>query len=411
MSTIFGKSIYATIRFVTTLATATLISGASRAQSGNTATGNGDLYYNVSGSYNTADGNIALYHNITGSYNTGIGSGALFDNTSGTNNTGVGSGTLATNTTGHSNTANGSYALYANTTGYSNTATGYLALYSNSIGLANVAVGPAALYSNFSGDSNVALGISAGYQITGSNNIVLGPEAGYYLTSGSANIVIGNLGAASDTETIRIGTVGRQSQTFIAGINGVGVSGAVPVYINSSGQLGTVTSSQRFKYDIHNIGSTSDKLMDLRPVTFRYKEAADDGSHPLQYGLIAEEVAKVYPDLVQYDKQGKPFTVYYHLLTPIMLDQLQKAHRQLEAQRTELDSLKTIVQNTSSAAQTQNAGLQSQVTSLQHTVQLLLLFATAVVLAGLAGASIFAASRAGRLHSWRPRPVETCASV
>ena len=102
----------------------------------------------------------------------------------------------------------------------------------------------------------------------------------------------------------------------------------VEVYIDSNGQLGTVTSSRRFKKDIHDMGSVTDRLMQLRPVTFRYKEAAENGAHPVQYGLIAEEVAKVYPELVQYDKAGKPFTIYYHLLTPMLLNELQKAHRQ-----------------------------------------------------------------------------------
>jgi len=149
------------------------------------------------------------------------------------------------------------------------------------------------------------------------------------------------VGVAAESGTIRIGTKGSQSATFIAGINGITASSGVAVYITSSGRLGTLTSSRRFKKDIHTMGTASDRLMQLRPVTFRYKQAAEDGTYPLQYGLIAEEVAKVFPDLVQYDKAGKPFTVYYHLLTPMLLNEIQKEHRQIAVQQTQMAVLKT----------------------------------------------------------------------
>jgi hypothetical protein len=138
---------------------------------------------------------------------------------------------------------------------------------------------------------------------------------------------------AKESAIIRIGTKGTHRATYIAGIDGVTSSKGVAVYINANGQLGTLTSSQRFKKDIHDMGRVTDKLMRLRPVLFRYKEAAEDGTHPVQYGLIAEEVAKVYPELVQYDKEGKPYTIYYHLLTPMLLNELQKEHRQNVAMR------------------------------------------------------------------------------
>ena len=150
-------------------------------------------------------------------------------------------------------------------------------------------------------------------------------------------------GTSSDNNTIRIGDA--HNRAFIAGISGRTASGGVQVYINSAGQLGTLTSSQRFKQDIKSIDAASDKLMQLRPVSFRYNEAGEDGDRPLQYGLIAEEVAKVYPELVQYDADGKPFTVYYHLLTPLLLAELQKGHAQLSGilavaarQRADLES-------------------------------------------------------------------------
>jgi hypothetical protein len=209
------------------------------------------------------------------------------------------------------------------------------------------------------GNSNTANGGGALYSnTTGSGNIALGNNAGQKITTGSYNIAIGNSGLSTDSGVIRLGTVGLQRATFIAGINGVTTSGGVEVFINSSGQLGTVTSSRRFKDDIRDMGSASEKLMNLRPVTFRYKKAAESGAHPLQYGLIAEEVAKVYPDLVQYDKAGKPFTIYYHLLTPMLLNELQKAHRQAAAQQNEIALLRR-----------ENADVKSELASLKLTQQ------------------------------------------
>jgi hypothetical protein len=132
------------------------------------------------------------------------------------------------------------------------------------------------------------------------------------------------------------------------------------VFINSNGQLGTVTSSRRFKKDIHDMGGVTDKLMRLRPVTFRYKEAGEGGAHPVQYGLIAEEVAKVYPNLVQYDKSGRPFTIYYHLLTPMLLNELQKVHRQNAAQHAEIVALN---------ASAEIAALKSELASMRQSQQ------------------------------------------
>ncbi|HLK60630.1 MAG TPA: tail fiber domain-containing protein, partial [Chthonomonadaceae bacterium] len=206
------------------------------------------------------------------------------------------------------------------------------------------------------GSGNTAVGLNALFNSSGgSYNVALGYGAGMNMTSGSNSIYIGNPGLNTDNGVIRIGTPGTQGSTFIAGINGVTASQGVAVYINANGQLGTLTSSARFKYDIHNLGATSDKLMDLRPVSFRYKEAASDGSHPVQYGLIAEEVAKVYPDMVQYDKEGKPFTVYYQQLTPMMLDELQKAHKDIGELKSELAEVKQMLRKQNSEAASQPA--------------------------------------------------------
>ena len=223
--------------------------------------------------------------------------------------------------------------------------------------------------SNTTGGSNTANGVGALYfNTTGSNNIALGYGAGQNLTTGSSNIAIGNTGFAGETGAIRIGTAGTHQSTYIAGVNGVTASSGVAVYINANGQLGTLTSSRRFKNAIQDMGSVSDRLMQLRPVTFRYKEAVEKGSHPLQYGLIAEEVAKVYPNLVQYDKAGKPFTIYYHLLTPMLLNELQKAHRGYEAQKAEIASLKSELALMKQTQQQQITAL-SKLTALVETSQ------------------------------------------
>ena len=318
----------------------------------NTANGAYALLSNTTGYNNTANGVNALYANTTGAYNTANGLNALFFNTTGQQNTANGADALYSNTTGNYNTANGTAALYTNTTGASNTADGFQSLFSNTTGNYNAACSLFALYKNTTGAYNTGYGAYALYSnTTGSSNIALGYGAGENLTTGSNNIAIGNTGVAAESGIIRIGTTGTQTKAYIAGINGVTASGGVAVYINANGQLGTLTSSARFKYDIHTMGEKSEQLMKLRPVSFRYKEAEEDGSHPQQYGLIAEEVAKIYPDLVQYDKEGKPFTVYYHLLTPLMLNELQKAHRRSEeqaeamkAQKAEIDALKVTVQ-------------------------------------------------------------------
>ena len=336
----------------------------------NTANGFAALYANTIGADNTANGYQALIANTTGYYNTASGYGALFANTTGANTTGIdntasGSGTLFANTTGSNNTGNGFEALYYTTTGYYNTANGFGALYNNTTGGNNTADGLQSLFSNITGTYNTAHGIYALFaNTTGSNNIALGAGAGQNLTTGSNNVAIGNPGLAGESGAIRIGTAGTHTSTYIAGVNGVTASSGVAVYINANGQLGTLTSSRRFKNAIKDMGSVSSRLMQLRPVTFRYNEAAEKGAHPLQYGLIAEEVAKIYPNLVQYDKAGKPFTIYYHLLTPMLLNELQKAHRGYEAQKAEITTLKVALQKQSAELALMKQSQQQQLSAL-----------------------------------------------
>jgi hypothetical protein len=238
--------------------------------------------------------------------------------------------------TAKANTAIGLFALSSDTTGHPNTAVGFGALSSNTTGASNTAVGYAALFANTTGSDNVALGpVALELLLTGSNNIAVGHSAGYnYASSESNNITIGNTGTVGESNVIRIGTAGsgpgQQSATFIAGINGATSSGGTAVFVNTAGQLGTATSSLRFKEDVTDMGEASEGLMRLRPVSFRYKAAHDDGSRLLQYGLIAEEVAAVDPDLVQYDQEGQPQAVRYHFVNAMLLNEVQKQHRTME---------------------------------------------------------------------------------
>lgn len=198
----------------------------------------------------------------------------------------------------------------------------------NITGSGNTAVGDSALAGGpsggASGSNNTALGGNALFLYSsGSNNIAVGFEAGYGVTTGSNNIEIGNEGAASDSGVIRIGTEGAQTGAAIAGIYGVNVTG-MEVVINSKGKLGVKTSARRFKDDIQTIGESSERLYQLQPVTFRYKEPEPDGARPIQYGLVAEEVAKVYPELVERDGKGVLVGVHYDELAPMLLNEVKQ---------------------------------------------------------------------------------------
>jgi len=310
--------------------------------SANTASGTFALLDNTTGDDNTASGLEALVSNSTGSANTASGERALFDNTTGSDNTASGYYAMGVGTTiGTYNTATGAYALANDTSGVNNVATGAGAEQHNTIGRNNVGEGGMALYSNVAGSNNTALGGAALRFATGSNNIGIGSNAGLNLGTGSNNIEIGSQGAASDAGNIRIGTQGMQTRTFIAGVSGIlsGGSEATELAVNrTTGQVGVIPSSARFKRDIHDMGGASTDLMKLRPVTFRYKQ---DLQGQRQYGLIAEEVAKVYPALVVRGDKGEIESVQYRELIPLMLNEMQ--HQQaaltaLEAQNTALQA-------------------------------------------------------------------------
>jgi hypothetical protein len=235
-------------------------------------------------------------------------------------------------------------ALQPTATGYYNTAVGTVAMAANVNGSDNTAVGTFSMNYN-TGSENTSVGFETLTHATGNNNIALGCQAGYQIQSTSNNIEIGNQGSAADSGAIRIGTsfssgcTTCQTSTYIAGIYGAmtGLAG-VSVVVDANGQLGTMSSSRRYKEDIQDMGDTSSSLMQLRPVTFRYKKAYDDGSRPVQYGLIAEEVANVYPDLVTKSADGQVEAVKYQLLDPMLLNELQKQHVTIAAQKEQIQS-------------------------------------------------------------------------
>jgi hypothetical protein len=307
----------------------------------NTASGYQALTLNTTGSDNTASGFQALFGNTTGAGNVATGAFALLNNTTGSGNTASGGNALASNTTGNDNTANGINALISNTIGNHNTASGASALSSLATGSLNTAAGFQALSSNTDGANNTAVGAKALKKSLGTKNIGIGYQAGVSLINGNNNIYIGNQGAGDEFQTIRIGTA--QSQTFIAGIVTAGVDGAT-VQVDGNGQLGVVPSSARYKQDIVPMGFRSEKVLDLRPVTFAYKDDARAVTH---YGLIAEEVATVYPELVTRTASGGVQTVKYQELIPMLLNEVQRQRHEfqqaLQSQQLELAELRALV--------------------------------------------------------------------
>ena len=259
----------------------------------------------------------------TGNFNNAVGVFALKALTSGLSNTVIGDNALANLTNGSGNTAVGAQALGLNVTGSQNTAVGLQAL------------------NKTTGNNNIGLGIGAGSNNTGGfGNIYIGNSAGTAISTGSNNILIGNAGFNNESGQIRIGTVEAiTSGTVIVGISGFGSSGGIPVIVNGGGRLGTNQSSARYKEDIRDIDAKSDDLMKLRPVVFQYKESHEPGGLQ-QYGLIAEEVAKVYPELVVNDEQGRPQAIRSQLLDPLLLNELQKQRRTIDQQRAELEAVK-----------------------------------------------------------------------
>jgi len=284
---------------------------------GNTAEGTSALLSRTTGMYNTAVGIYSILSLSDGNFCTGIGAGTLLSNTA-DENTATGAGALLNHTDGGGNTANGAFALFSHISGIDNTVVGDRALLLTTTGGFNTAIGQAAMLNNDTGSSNVAIGVQAlGNNISGSSNIVLGNVAGTGITTANDVICIGAGGENID------------SSCYIGGIFNATSSGGTAVFINSSGKLGTSTSSQRFKDEIKPMKQASEALYALKPVSFHYKKEIDPRGTK-QFGLVAEEVEKVNPDLVVRDNEGNPYTVRYDQVNAMLLNEFLKEHRKVE---------------------------------------------------------------------------------
>lgn len=254
-------------------------------------------------------------------------------------NVGVGLNTLQAVQSGKNNTAIGSFGSQSITTGLRNTGVGTVALGALTTGSDNSAVGFAALEAITAADGNTAVGSGGLRSLTsGNRNIAIGGRAGEALLIGSDNIYVGSPGADGDLGQIRIGTQGRHTGVVVQGIHGQGASGGIPVLINAGGRLGTSTSSRRFKQDITTVTDAARVIQALRPVRFLYKPEFDDGSRTPQYGLIAEEVADVEPELAVLAPDGAPETVRYHFLAPLLVAEAQRLEQARAALQTTIDS-------------------------------------------------------------------------
>jgi trimeric autotransporter adhesin len=311
----------------------------------NTAVGVDSLSNNTAGSDNTAVGSNSLFSNVVGSGNTATGSSALYNNTNGAN-TADGNSALWANTVGYYNTAVGYQALYSNTSGFSNAAIGANALYDNTEGMRNTAVGVLALSNNITGSSNTAVGHSALFNDTGSDNTAIGINAGLNLTTGSGNVCIGEGvgGAGGESNVTRIRNIG--STPIIDGTSVViGSTGGL-----GDGILGYPASSRRYKEDIKPMDKASETLFALKPVTFRAKGNMNRG-HVKHYGLLAEDVAAVAPDLVVYNPEGKPETLRFDSINAMLLNEFLKEHRKVEQQQATIAKLGNDVQRMSAQQQ------------------------------------------------------------
>jgi hypothetical protein len=303
----------------------------------NTAAGVAALLSNTTGAYNTATGAIALLSNVSGDFNSAFGQGALFSNTAGADNTASGAGALFRNTVGGGNTADGFQALNFNTSGTGNTAVGYQALQHNGIG---------------------------------GNNIALGAFAGSNLTVGDNNIDIGAFGSNGESGAIRIGTQGLHLDTYIAGISGNTIGSGIGVIIDNNGHLGTFVSSRRFKKQIRPMDNASEQLFSLKPVTFLYNDEIDPAGIS-QFGLVAEDVEKVNPDLIVRDKNGKAYSVRYEQVNAMLLNEFLKEHRTVEAQQKKIDEQEKTMGELKSTLAEQGKTFQSKLAQQQEQIELL----------------------------------------
>jgi hypothetical protein len=308
----------------------------------NTATGVAALFHNTAGLRNTASGFGALFSNTNGNDNTAVGEDALFNNTLGTENTATGVAALlnnngdantangyaalSANTGGAANTAFGDGALHDNTAGSRNVANGWEAMYRNTRGVENTAIGDETLVLNSMGNYNTAVGSTALHNATGSNNVAVGVGAGINVTSGSYNVYIGtNVGGVTD----------EVGHTYISNITSTQQNLSVVTVDLATGLLGHEFSSQRYKDDIKPMDKASEALFALKPVTYRYKKEIDK-SQAVDYGLVAEEVAKVDPNLAVRDRKGQVESVRYNAINAMLLNEFLKEHKKVEAQQCKI---------------------------------------------------------------------------
>jgi hypothetical protein len=303
---------------------------------GNTAEGQSALFSRTTGGFNTAVGLLSLRSLTTGSFNTGVGAGTLLANTA-NENTATGVGALLSNNIGTSNTANGAFALFSNTTANFNTATGAGALQNNTTGQDNTANGDSALFFNTTGGGNTALGSGAGENVATANNV----------------ICIGAFGADVS------------NSCYIGNIRGVTTvnNDAIPVLIDSTNQLGTISSSRRFKKEIKPMDKTSEAVLALKPVTFHYK--SDKTNRP-EFGLIAEEVAAVNPDLVVRDRNGEIYSVRYEAVNAMLLNEFLKEHRKVEEQQATIMELKSAAAQQQKGMEVLAAQLKEEAAQIQR---------------------------------------------
>jgi hypothetical protein len=366
----------------------------------NTAEGQSALFSLTTGLYNTALGGVALYSNTTGNNNTAVGLNALFRNTTGSGNTALGAAALYFNTWGGFNTATGIAALRSNTAGSWNTATGYHALYFNNLGHSNTANGPYALHSNTTGSENTADGAQALYSNTsGYQNTAIGRDAllantiGYQSTAigsqalrystGHGNTAVGDFAGGRVTTASNVICIGRHvygenvsHSCWIGNIWGA-TGGSEAVYVNAAGRLGTQVSSQRFKDEIKPMQQASEVIYGLKPVSFRYKPEIEP-ARPVGFGLIAEEVQKINPDLVSRDREGKPLSVRYDQVNAMLLNEFLKEHKKVQEHGAKLQEQDrkisqqqaTIAELKSTVAQQQRV-FQSKLTEQEKQIEAL----------------------------------------
>ena len=346
---------------------------------GNTASGAQALFKNITGEENTAIGFSALGSNSDGVGNTAVGFDALRNNISAAGNTAVGRSALASNLSGNQNTATGFVALGLTTTGSSNTAVGFASLGSNVSGGNNTAIGGGALATNASGSSNTAVGVLALGGGSGDSNTAMGSMALHSDGTGANNTAIGAGALANNTagnNNIALGINAGQnvvtaSDTICIGIAGVDVTDGcyighvfeeplnpdnLPMAIDVNGKVGTLPSSRRFKDDIKPMDKTSEVILALKPVAFHYK---DDKNCSPRFGLIAEEVAEVDPNLVARGKDGKPYTVRYDQVNAMLLNEFLKEHRKVQEQETTINELKKEIETVVARLKQQDAKIQT----------------------------------------------------